>query len=490
VEARSRIERLPSRVIGRGAVAELLTANTFPIVLVSLIAAVLSLLSPFLLVADSWMTLVSGREIAQHGLPHHDHLTVWSLHERWIDQQWLAQLSWYGVDRVAGLAGVTLLGAFMVTLTYAGAMAAARALGAGARATFLIAFVAMFVAPWSWQVRAQSPALPLFVGALWLAADHVRRPSLRIVAALPLLLIWANVHGSVLLGGFMVSGAILLAAIRVRGERPLWPQLGLAAAAWVCVFATPYGLDIFRYYRLMLIDPPFGRMISEWDRTTPSGITALFFVLLAVTIVLAVWQRRRLVLFDCVVLVVTLAGALQAVRGIAWFTLAALVLVPRLLDGAIRRPDVVKLPRANLALSSLAIAAAAVVLIVVAAKPASWFEREWPTDALPAVRAAGADARVLGSDRHADWLLWRIPELRGRLAYDVRFELYTRAEIIALARFEFQHGAGWQRLADGYGVIVVDEDTDSSPTRALLRQPGVRAAYRDSDVSVLVRESQ
>jgi hypothetical protein len=42
---------------------------------------------------------VSGREVAQHGLPHHDSLTLWTLGARWIDQQWLGQLFYYGLAR-------------------------------------------------------------------------------------------------------------------------------------------------------------------------------------------------------------------------------------------------------------------------------------------------------------------------------------------------------------------------------------------------------
>src|SRR5438093_1585951 len=114
-----------------------------------MIALALAALSHVLLVADSWMTLVSGREIVRHGLPHSDPLTVWSLGGRWIDQQWLAQLFWYGVERATGLAGVALLGALIVAGTFALAMTASRLLGASARSTFLVAFVCLFVAPWS-----------------------------------------------------------------------------------------------------------------------------------------------------------------------------------------------------------------------------------------------------------------------------------------------------------------------------------------------------
>src|SRR3954452_16010583 len=54
-------------------------------------------------VIDGWMALVSGRWIAQHGLPTHDMLTVWTHGRRWTDQQWLAQLGIYGLWRLGGV---------------------------------------------------------------------------------------------------------------------------------------------------------------------------------------------------------------------------------------------------------------------------------------------------------------------------------------------------------------------------------------------------
>ena len=465
------------------------TRNAFPIVLVSLIAVALALLSPGLLVADSWLTLVGGREIVQHGIPHHESLTVWAAGRRWTDQQWLAQLGWYGIDRAAGLRGVALSGTLVVAATFASAMAAARLLGATARSTFLVAFVAMFAAPWSWQIRAQAFALPLFVWTLWLAADHVRRPSRRILVTLPLLVLWANLHGSVLIGATIVALAGLVAGLRGRTRRSIGLGVGLAASASLCALITPYGTDIVSYYRLMLIHPPFARAIQEWDRTTPGALTAVFFALAAITAVLGIWQRRRLTLFEGLVFALTLVGAIQAVRGIVWFVLAATVLLPNALDGAIRKPDEVKLPRANAVLALVAITSAATVFVIVAAKPQAWFERVWPTQALAAVEDAGPHARVLASDRHADWLLWRIPSLRGRLAYDVRFELYTREQIVALSHYDYRQGRDWQQIAKGYDVLVVDEQNDSPLTAGLLQEPGTQAAYRDSKISVLTRHA-
>src|SRR4029079_8613038 len=67
-----------------------------------------------LLNVDSWLTLVSGREIVEHRLPHRETLTVIPAGREWIDQQWLAQLLFYGLVRVRGLGLALLVHALLV----------------------------------------------------------------------------------------------------------------------------------------------------------------------------------------------------------------------------------------------------------------------------------------------------------------------------------------------------------------------------------------
>jgi hypothetical protein len=467
--------------------ARFAVANPFLVVLASLIAVVIGLLSPALLVGDSWMTLVAGREVAQNGMPDRETLTILAAGADWIDQQWLGQLVVYGAQRAGGLAGLGVLAGIVIAGTYASSMAAARLLGASARSTFLVTAACLFIAPWSWQVRAQMFALPLFVWTLWLAADHVRRPSRRALLALPLLLLWGNIHGSVVLGAAIVSLALVWVAVaRARTLGAAATTAGLVAAAWVCALATPYGPAILDYYHVLLFDPPFGSALVEWERTNLRGLTVVFAAVSVLTAALLVWKRRRLTWYELVVLAILFAGALEAIRGITWFGLAVAVLVPNALDGVVR-PDVVKYPRVNMAVAGIAAAAAVVTLGVVAAKPDSWFESNWPTPALQAVEDAGPRARVLATDRNADWLLWHVPELRGRIAFDIRFELLDEATFRRLQYWDSQVGDDWRSTADGYDVVLLDEADSSSPTETFLEQPGWRVAYRDDKIAVLRR---
>ncbi len=56
--------------------------------------------------------------------------------------------------------------------------------------------------------------------------------------------------------------------------------------------------------------------------------------------------------------------------------------------------------------------------------------------------------RLLATDGTANWLLWRIPALRGRVAYDVRFEVLDEGTLDALTHYGRLEG-DWAGFADG-----------------------------------------
>jgi len=439
-----------------------------------LYAVVVGLTLPQQLVQDSWLTLASGREIVRHGLPSHDTLAVWTHGKAWIDQQWLAQLAFYGLDALGGLRLVLLGHALLLVGALVSGLAFARRGGASARSVALVALVAMLVAPWALQLRAQSFAPLLFVWVLGLLAADSRAPSRRVWWTLPIIALWANLHGTVVLGAALVAWRGLTSAPRRRG-------LPLLAAP-LLVFASPYGFSLAGYYRRLLVNPLLPSFLEEWRSSAPSQRTALFFVLAFAAIWLVARHGRALTLFERSALLLTLVSALAAIRSIVWFGLACLVLLPRLLDVAFPR---LRLP-APRAFAAAGLAAAAAVTLFSVVRPASSFTRDWPSGAARAVAARPAPY-VFADDRTADWLLWEDPRLAGRLAYDVRFELFDDRQFRELLAFRNRSGDGWRRAAAGYDVLTLDPRTEHSLERALLAEPGARLVYRGPGLDVLVR---
>jgi len=443
---------------------------------------------PALLVNDSWLNLMAGREVVQNGLPSRDELTVYGLGSTWTDQQWLAQLVIYGIHSLGGHALLSIATGASVVAAFSIAAAGARSLGAGPRAIWVLFLPVLMAAPWAWSIRAQMLALPLYTGLLWLLAAEARRPTNRVWLAFALLVVWANVHGSVALGALLVMMLGGYELVRNRGRS--WPRsLALVVLPPLAVLATPYGpIATAKYYDLMLVDPPFAGRVTEWRWAAPALNTLFFYVLVAIAIPLVIWGRRRLALFDVVILGLTAVGAVTAIRGIPWFALACMVFLPVAIGRTLesRNPGPPK-RRVNMAIAvgfAVALTAVAGSLFL---RSDSWFEDYWPPEPVEAVRAELEPGdRVFAPDRFSDWLLWKIPELRGRVAYDVRFELYDREFFDRLQVYAGETGADWKSFAEGYRIVIVDE-TRRSHTADFLAEPGARAIYRGEEITVVLR---
>jgi hypothetical protein len=451
-------------------------------------------LLPELLVQDSWLTLLSGREVVENGLPREDTLTVWTGGREWIDQQWLAQAVAYGLWLAGGVELLGLAHVSVLMLTLVGGIAAARNLGGSRRSVTLVAAATLLAAPWSLQVRSQTVALPLFVAVLWLLASDSRVPSRRVYLVLPLLALWANVHGTVVLGSLLVAlRALTIAFAGLRsGERTRsWlPKAAvLGTAPFVCCIASPYGLDLLGYYRSLFLNPMLKSFVVEWQASTPSALTAVFYCLAFGAVWLLARHRSRLTGFEALSLLAVTASGLLAIRSIVWFALAALVLLPRLVDGEQwlreRRPAS---ERPRLLLGCVALTASCAAIAVTAAQPHSWYLGGWSTEGprtVAALASARPEAMVFSDETNADWLLWRHPELAGRVAHDVRFELFEPSQFHELDRLRRVSG-DWQATLAGYDILALDTVRAAELIDAA-RTVGFTRVWRGDRLTVLVR---
>jgi hypothetical protein len=448
---------------------------------IAILAAWTSLLGvsmPKLILPDTWLAFVDGRLIAQHGLPHLDTLTFWSLGSRWTDQQWGAHLALYELAQHGGLQVALLVGMFCVVSALLIAAVATRRLGASPRSAGIGLLLPLLGAPWLMQVRTQSFALVPFVLVYVLLARDARDPGPHVLLVLPLLVVWANLHGSVALAAGLVVlyGITLLRHANARREGVL-----LVLCAPLCLVASPYGLDLVDYYRLMLLHPPLADFVQEWRPPAVEAVTAVFFLSAFATT--ALWSRHRRVLtsFERWALALLLLGALTAVRNAVWFELAAAVSFPRMLDAA--WPSSVAslaVRRVNLVVGSVATIAAVFVVATHMARPSAWLESDWPAADAAAVKvAAGPHGIVLADDVHADWLLWQQPSLEGRVAYDVRFELFGSRQLAQIRGLHDAWPPVWRRCGAGAAVVTFSGNTELR----LFAEAGVLAPGRRTIVT-------
>ena len=218
----------------------------------------------------------------------------------------------------------------------------------------------------------------------------------------------------------------------------------------------------------MLLDPPLEHYVQEWKPPELIAANALFFISAAAIAGLWLWRRRSLTRFEQWALPLLEIAAFRAVRNAVWFELAAVVALPRLVD----RGEVVleaSVRRANVILGSAAAVVAVVVLALELGGATGRIDSNRPPGEAAAVAtAAGTRGVVLADDDHADWLLWLQPLLAGRVAYDVRFELFSSPELHDIQLLHDGSAAIWRRCGVEARVVTFGSRGDYSTAAAVI----------------------
>lgn len=452
---------------------------------------------------DTWLALVAGREIVQHGLPHHA-LTTIPGSRTWVDAQWLCQLLMYGLERIGGIGLLALVSGASVFAAIAGATAGALRLGARSRTVLWVMPLALWCLQIAITVRPQAFAYPLFILVVYLIIRDIERPSARVFWCLPVLVLWANLHGSVTLG----AGAVALHGLITGWDRR--SQLGHSARAWarpavlvlapiVCLFVTPYGTSMLAYYHSTLLNSGFRNVVGEWlPVTNYTRLAVGFFILAAI----AVWSFGRdpkaTSAWERVSLLALMAAAILTVRNVSWFGLLALIVVPRSLDPLLgSEPRAAGRMRPALRRSAVifttvcAILAFVFAIRLITSSSDTVVASRYPADALPVIRTEvdrSPGLRVFSDAIYADWLMWKLPQLEHRVAYDISFELLTAHELKAVANFGHQVGLDWPRLANGYGLLVLGDRGSHAFRTYFSGQSGTRILY-DRNGLIVIRRS-
>lgn len=265
---------------------------------------------------DMWWNLASGRWMVEHG----DGLRVdvfssTATGEPYALGQWLGEVLLYGSYATGSWMGVALLRASLIALA---ALAVTRLAlrSAPARVALPLAALAIALSASTWTDRPQLFTVAFFplVLELCLAARAGSRPAL--VATVPLVALWANLHSGYALG---IAALWIFALEAVLERRPALPPLAAAVLATAIVSSEPGALSLLR--AIGHVAGSTVRIIEESpvDPLTPFG--ALFALFVVTTV--AVFMLRGASLLAALVLVPVLWLALSAQRHVPLFGFAA-----------------------------------------------------------------------------------------------------------------------------------------------------------------------
>jgi hypothetical protein len=199
-------------------------------------------------------------------------------------------------------------------------------------------------------------AWPLIAGWTWLmlrARERDRAPPL---AAALLMVVWANLHGSFVMG-LAIAAALGLEALvrsddRGRALRQ-WALFGAACLAAVFVNANGIAgvLHPLRIANLQMLP-----LIDEWKPSSPR-VTPWFFAVVVLVLALIAWRRPKLEWTRWLLLAGLLVLALLQARHQAVLAIVAAMLLPRGFAAASARRPIARGP-------ALAAASGALLLVV------------------------------------------------------------------------------------------------------------------------------
>lgn len=285
-----------------------------PFVAAILMAALVAFAPQVLNDGDTYWHLATGQWILDHGrVPHTDVFSFSRPGAPWVAHEWLSDVLMALAYRAGGWSGMVALFALATGLT---AWLLVRRLsisigGLTLLTTSLLAFTCMSGSLLARPQLFMLPVMLLWLGELMRAREQGRAP--RLPFAL-LMVLWANLHGSYVLG-FVLAGAFGLEALIEQKESRLkvfrdWGLFGAASLAAILV--TPHGLAGVTY-PFQIMGMTILPHITEWRASDFSKPTVFEMALLA-TLFICLWRGVKVPLVRLLLLLLLLHMALQHTR--------------------------------------------------------------------------------------------------------------------------------------------------------------------------------
>lgn len=432
---------------------------------------------------DTFMHVAAGlRMLDARAVLHADPFSYTFGGRPWQTHEWLSEVVMALAFRAGGWSGAALLSAFAAAAT-AGLLT--RHLSRWLSGPVLAAVALLGLASLSSSLLARPHLLALPFLEMWAAELVIARSEGRLPAwgrLVPLMLVWANLHGSFLFGLLLLAAFGLDAVVAGRGRPGLvlrWA--GIGAAAGVAAVISPHGIDNLLFpLRLMSLKTLSG--VGEWSPMIPAAQAPFELTLLAGVFAL-VRTRARVPLLSLLLLLLLTYLAFKQVRHVLLFGITAPLLVAEPLGEALQRP----LPKPPVWARAAAIAAACAGLALAGLRLA------WPVRLADSpVAPAAALSRVPDAVRAGP--VFNAYAFGGYLIFEgVRPYIDSRAEV-----YGDPFRARYLRLASGDAALFARELEarridwtllePASPLIAVLdRTPGWRRLYSDRFAVVHVR---
>lgn len=293
---------------------------------------------------DTWMHIAAGDAMLRSGaVLHADPFSYTFLGKPWQAHEWLSEVLMAAAWRLGGWAGVALLFA-----AAAGALAGllTRHVGRWLSGVPLAAVVVLALGCLAPALLARPHLLALPLMEMWTAELVMARANRRgpsWIRLAPLMVVWANLHGSFVFGLGLLGAFGLESAWRNRREgfRALLPWAWFCPLMLTAAVVSPHGLANLTFpLRLTSMTTLAG--IGEWGPVDFDRNPYFEAALLGLVLVLG-WRGVRAPVFSLLVVLIIAHLALHHARHVQLFAIVAPLLLAESLgatfSGGARAPQ-------------------------------------------------------------------------------------------------------------------------------------------------------
>ena len=468
---------------------------SFPVLLAVALAACVYLFdSGSIADPDIWWHLRNAEVLVQtHSVIRQDVYSFTAAGSAWINEAWLGELPFYLGWRWLGIRGIYLVMLIETELILLGVFALCWVVNGNVKAAFLASSLAVWLATVSFGPRTLLAGWVCLLAELFLL-EEFKRGKGRLWWLIPLFILWANLHGSWLIGmvlfwtffacGFASGSWGRVEAVRWTGAQ--FRELALVGGLSVAgLFLNPYTYHLVFYpFNFAFQQKLNVGHVEEWMSVDFHSVRGkLFFLMLAATFVCALIRKRRWQLDQLVFLLIALYAGLTYSR---FLFLAAIVITPMLageLDFLPPYQPEVDRPWLN------AVLIAAIIMGCTRQFPTEDYLlrdtlRTYPVQALEYLKDFHPEGRVLNDYLWGGYLIWNAPHIP--VFIDSRVDIFEYNGVFAdyLELTQLHSALG---ILDRYKIRYVLYRRDSPVAYLLMNTSGWKTRYRDETTVLLER---
>lgn len=453
---------------------------------------------------DLWGHLRFGQAILASGhFPATDIYSYTAAGARWTDHEWLCEVIMAFVYNHLGIIGLKLWKLLCVGATIAFMAAGMAETGASPSAQFNIMTIAAVALMPQMQFRPQIFTFALFAALLALLARDLYRGRAPLWLVIPMIALWANLHGGFIIGAAtlaayagmtVISDPRGIAAGLARGLR----LGGLTLAALAATLVNPYGVGMWRAVINALRNPMTRVAVNDWRplgyvvmrQWRENHASAVFFLcgigLIAATVIVVALTPRAGDLPLAAIAAIMCVAAIVAVRNLPLAIIACAAPLARHAAALGGKRHVAAPSRSEVNPWIIGAVALLSVLFTGIMSDRIQADMAYPAGAVRFMRQNSLRGNILNDFGWGEYLIWHLAPgskvfIDGR--YDTVYPYSLIDEYIALS----SNRAGAQKVIGGWPHDFVLIQPTAFPYPLMMKNSGWKLIYRDGGSALFAR---